>query len=619
MSKLLKGIPIIVFLLSYSAMAQQFDSTKSYTLSPIEVTAERSIITEANMDPSKDRLAGIFESNGFSLIRKGVFFAQDIYADGLKRADINVVVDGERYHTACPNRMDSPLTRVNPIELASVDLIKTNGDLLSGLGGAVKFHRKVPLENPSFETGISGNTGAQQSIDAAFKFDGYSQMATLRYSAGSPYTDADGRTFKELYGYIDNYNYSLVEGSFRGSQKNLGYGGSFTYTEDVAFPYLLMDERLNKVFSAFFTYKKNKIYFNYTDHIMDNAMRESQMTMTTAAKNLTIGAVGDFYELFYRNWDSDNMFYQRASGNTILENHLMPNTKALSAAIHDQLTFGLFKLSGKLGIVNQSMNDVSMESFFNQYYDNAGYNRWFPTFGISLNYTNSINNKVGYGLMLEGAGEPPALEELYISVEKPMTKPNWSGNPTLDQPYRAVLRGMVAYEYLSLEIYYSRVWNYVNLTKIPGVKPVQTYNNVDASLIGTNFSFTSKFVDLSLSYTYAQNLTNDSPLSEIRPFESLLKLRSPKFWGMNLLAVISYEAEQTRIDLMLNESTTPAWYRADIGINYILDNLKIKFMIENVTNQLYYKHLSYLRNPFASGVNVFEPGRNVYLSFTYSI
>lgn len=99
------------------------------------------------MDLSKDRLSGIFESNGFSLIRKGVFFAQDIYADGLKRSDINVIVDGERYHTACPNRMDSPLTRVNQIELESVSLMKTSGDLLSGLGGVVNFHRKVPSEN----------------------------------------------------------------------------------------------------------------------------------------------------------------------------------------------------------------------------------------------------------------------------------------------------------------------------------------------------------------------------------------------------------------------------------------------------------------------------------------
>ena len=616
----LLGLCIVFLTGSFSLLlGQTEDSIKVYELPSIEITAKKMSFTDKNLDPSKERLGGIFESNGFSLIRKGVFFAQDIYADGLKRADINVVVDGERYHTACPNRMDSPLTRVNPIELASVDLIKTNGDLMSGLGGAVKFHRKVPLENPSFETGISGNTGAQQSMDAAFKFDGYSHMATLRYSTGSPYTDADGRTFKELYGYIDDYNYLLVEGSFRGKQKNFGYGGSFTYTEDVSFPYLLMDERLNKVYSAFFSYKKNKVYFNYTDHLMDNAMRASQMTMTTSATNLTVGAVGDFYELFYRSWDSDNEFYQRASGNMIIENHLMPNTKTLSAAIQDEMTFGLFKLSGKVGVVNQSMNDENSEDFFNQNYDDAKYNRWFPTFGVSLNYSNSINNTVGYGFMLEGAGETPSLEELYISVVKPMKKPNWSGNPTLDQPFRAGLRSMVAYQYLSLEVYFSQVWNYVNLTKIPGDKPVQTYDNVNARFIGTNFSFNSEFADLTFSYTFAQNLTNDSPLSEIRPFETTLKLRSPKFWNMSLFANMNYEAEQTRVDPALNESTTPAWYRADIGIRYELQNLKIKLELENVTNQLYYKHLSYLRNPFSSGADVFEPGRNVYLSFTYSI
>lgn len=617
MSKCLKGIPIIIFLISYSGIAQQNDSTRSYTLTPIEVTAERSVFTEKNLDPSKERMAGIFESNGFSLIRKGVFFAQDIYADGLKRADINVVVDGERYHTACPNRMDSPLTRVNPIELASVDLIKTNGDLLSSLGGVVKFHRKVPTQNPSFQTGISGNTGAQQSVDAAFKFEGYSHMATFRYSTGAPYTDADGRSFKELYGYIDNNNYTLAEGSFRGNQKDFGYGGSFTYTEDVSFPYLLMDERLNKVYSAFFNYKMNKVYFNYTDHIMDNALRESKMTMTTAAKNLTVGAVGDFYEFFYRNWDSDNDFVQRASGNIILENHLMPNTKTLSGAVQKSFSFNKFRLSGKLGVVNQSMNDKEMEVLY--YEQDAKFNRWFPIFGINFDYTNSINNSVGYGFILEAAGEAPDLEELYISVTKPMMKPTWIGNPNLDQTIRAGLRGMIAYDNLSLEVYYSQLWNYVNLTKVAAEKPIQTYDNVDAQLLGTNFSFTSEFVDLSLSYTYANNITNDSPLSEIRPFESMLKLRSPKFWNLNLFAIIAYEAEQTRVDVMLNESTTPAWYRADIGIRFELDYIKVSLEVENITNQLYYKHLSYLRNPFASGVNVFEPGRNIYLSFTYSI
>jgi len=600
-------------------LGQKEDSVKVYALPSIEITAKKISFADKNLDPSKEKLAGIFESNGFSLIRKGVFFAQDIYADGLKRADINVVVDGERYHTACPNRMDSPLTRVNPIELASVDLVKTNGDLLSGLGGVVKFHRKVPTENPSFQTGISGNAGAQQSVDAAFKFEGYSHMATFRYSTGAPYTDADGNTFKELYGYIDNNNYTLAEGSFRGSQKNFGYGGSFTYTEDVSFPYLLMDERLNKVYSAFFSYKMNKVYFNYTNHIMDNALRESKMTMTTAAKNLTVGVVGDFYEFFYRNWDSDNDFVQRASGNTIIENHLMPNTQTLSGAVQKSFSFNKFRLSGKLGIVNQSMNDAEREDFFNANFDDTNFNRWFPTFGVSFDYTNSINNSVGYGFMVETSGEPPSLEELYISVKKPLTKPTWSGNPNLNQPIRAGLRGMVAYENFSLEVYYSQIWNYINLIKVPGVKPLQTYDNVDAQLLGTNFSFTSKFVDLSMSYTYANNVTNDSPLSEIRPFESTLKLRSPKFWSINLFLNIAYEAEQSRVDATLNETATPAWYRADIGIKYEINKMQISLELENVTNQLYYKHLSYMRNPFSSGVNVFEPGRNVYLSFTYSI
>ncbi|VAX19705.1 hypothetical protein MNBD_IGNAVI01-2759 [hydrothermal vent metagenome] len=619
MRKFLKEIPIIIYLLTSSAIAQQDDTTRSYTLTPIEVTAERSVISETNMDISKERLSGIFESNGFSLIRKGVFFAQDIYADGLKRSDINVVVDGERYHTACPNRMDSPLTRVNPIELESVSLMKTNGGLLSGIGGVVNFHRKVPSENPSFQTGISANTAAQKSVDASFKFEGYSHMATLRYSTGSPYTDSEGRSFKDLYGYTDNFDYTLAEGSFQGNQNSFRYGGSFTYTEDVSFPYLMMDERLNKVFSAFFSYKNNKVYFNYTSHLMDNVIRESKMAMTTAAKNLTLGIVGDFYEVYYRNWDANNNFTQRTSGNILIENNLMPNTKTISAAAHHKFKFGHFRLSGKLGVVNQSMNDKESQLSYNNYENKGSFDRWFPIFGINIDYTNSISNSIGYGFILEAASEAPDLEELYISVNKPMKKPNWSGNPNLDQTIISGLRGMIAYENLSLEIYYSQLWGYVNLTEIPAEKPVQSYENINAQLIGTNFSFTSEFADLNLSYTYGQNLTNKLPLSEIRPFEVNFKLRSPKFWSMFFLAAITYEAEQTRVDPILSESTTPAWYKADIGIKYELDHLKINLMIENVTNQLYYRHLSYLRNPFASGFHVFEPGRNVYLSFTYSI
>jgi len=107
------------------------DTLKNYTLEQIEVSAKRINLGEANNKISKDNLGNILDKNGFSLIRKGVFFAQDIYADGLKKGDINVVIDGERYHSACPNRMDSPLTRINPLDLESVTLDKSSNNIQS--------------------------------------------------------------------------------------------------------------------------------------------------------------------------------------------------------------------------------------------------------------------------------------------------------------------------------------------------------------------------------------------------------------------------------------------------------------------------------------------------------
>jgi hypothetical protein len=101
--------------------SQAADSIRTYWISPIDVVARRVPIGEATVPLEKDGLGSVLSRNGFNMIRKGVFFAQDVYADGLKRGDLSVVIDGERYRSACPNRMDSPLTRVNPLDLAGGD------------------------------------------------------------------------------------------------------------------------------------------------------------------------------------------------------------------------------------------------------------------------------------------------------------------------------------------------------------------------------------------------------------------------------------------------------------------------------------------------------------------
>jgi iron complex outermembrane receptor protein len=70
-----------------------------------------------------------------------------------------------------------------------------------------------------------------------------------------------------------------------------------------------------------------------------------------------------------------------------------------------------------------------------------------------------------------------------------------------------------------------------------------------------------------------------------------------------------------RIDPSLNETTTPAWNTIDLGAVYSASTFLISLELENLTNTLYYKHLSYLRDPFASGYRVIEPGTTVRLNF----
>ena len=174
----------LLFLISINLCAQWSDSVKVYWLEPVEVTSQKLSLGNYQTPVEKDNLSSLLNRNGFNLIRKGVFFAQDIYVDGFRKGDIAVVVDGERYHCACPNRMDSPLSRVNPLELESLELNKTAGNIQSGLGGQVSFHRTAPVEPISLRAGLSGLSAASQSFDGSLAAEGYNQRLSLRYSSG---------------------------------------------------------------------------------------------------------------------------------------------------------------------------------------------------------------------------------------------------------------------------------------------------------------------------------------------------------------------------------------------------------------------------------------------------
>ncbi|MCU0332394.1 MAG: hypothetical protein MUC75_03370, partial [Ignavibacteriaceae bacterium] len=203
----------------------------------------------------------------------------------------------------------------------------------------------------------------------------------------------------------------------------------------------------------------------------------------------------------------------------------------------------------------------------------------------------------GTGAIIEAASEAPETEYLFIAIQRPMTNPNWSGNPTLNQPMRGTVRGSVNYQRIRLELFATQAWNYVNLTNTSvGMKPYTTYENVNAYFLGLNFGFEWKFIKMNASYTYAQNTTNESPLSEIQPLSVSTSLTSPSFYNTFVYLKHTYNDAQLRVDELASA-------------------FLISLEVENITNALYYQHLSYLRDPFASGSRVFEPGTTVRLNF----
>lgn len=613
--KYLSTLFISIFFLTNNLIAQWDDSIKVYWLEPVEITSQKLKLGDYQTPVEKDNLSSLLNRNGFNLIRKGVFFAQDVYADGFKKGDVSVVVDGERYHCACPNRMDSPLSRVNPMELESVELSKTAGTIQSGLGGKVSFHRTVPVEPISVKAGFSGSSAASQSFDGSLTAEGYSQRLSLRYSTGNPYEDANGRSFKDLYGYKDIANYKLAEASYNGKNEKWEYGAAFTYTENVSFPYLRMDERDNKIFNGHVSYDDNKLYFNYTRHVMNNGLRQGMMYMENIGKNLTVGAVGEFYDLFFRDWNLD---YTMVMPTMTITNKMIPDVRHFYAALNKSLNFGKYTLSGKAGVSHQAIGEKDRLEFYKSLYPDAEESVWFPVFGVSANYATMLDNDWGAGALIEAGSEAPETEYLFITLQRPMTNPNWSGNPTLNQPIRGTIRGSVNYQKIRLELFTTQVWNYVSLTNTTvGMKPYSTYENVNAYILGVNFNLDWKFIEMNASYTYAQNTTNDSPLSEIQPLSISTKLTSPIFFKTLIYIKHTYNDAQTRVDGFLNELTTPDWNRLDIGAVYNADSFLISLEIENLTNALYYQHLSYLRDPFASGSRVFEPGRTVRMNFRY--
>lgn len=606
----------LLFLTIFSS-AQEIDSVKTYSLSQITVFGKKYSIARSEFPVEKDNLSSVLELGGFNIIRKGVFLAQDIYADGLKRGDYSIVVDGERYHNACPMRMDAPITRINPIEVETIELVKSSANLHSSLGGTVAINRSIPKPDFNFSGSMTKVFGKSNENDIALSAEKFENRISLRYNDGIPYETGNNKSFKDLYGYKNSSKYHFGEASLFGVFGDWKYSASFMYTDNVTFPYLQMDERKSLVYNGSLSYDDFKIYFNYTDHLMNNDLRVSTMFMETHAKNLTIGIKSNSMEAYYRYWNADNEMMM-SNGTMKIYNNILPKINLYSANLFHGLQFEGFNFTGKVGFAFYNLGNKDILNFYSNVFGDVKDKRFIPIAGFSVSRSFLISNEFSLSSMLDFAAEAPEAEALYITVKRMMGKPYWSGNPNLDQPLRTTIRTNLSFKVLNSEFFFSYISNYVYLaSKKGGMQNYQTFGNVNALLAGFSLSADFDFIESRLTYTYGENADTKSPLSEILPMQVITKVSLPELYNMFLYFRHTYENAQKRVDPSVKETAGSTWNRIDAGLNWNYKPMIFTVEAENILNSNYSKHLSYVRDPFASGFRIFEPGLTFRVNIRY--
>lgn len=585
-----------------------------------ETPADTLVVTGRSLEPgarllplSADTFSSVFERDGAALIRRGGGLAADLYLEGFKRGDLLATLDGERHHTACPNRMDAVVGRINVLDVDRVVLSAGGAGAQTGLFGRVDYRRAHPAEAFGVRGYYEGGFEAAESWEggASVEVDGF--RATARALRQEAWLDGDGRGFTDLYGYADAAAATLTEATVHQVRGEWDVAASLVVTRDVLFPYLLMDERENDLWTLSAARAGHRVYVNKADHVMDNGLRAGGGAMVTDAATTTLGAVGPGYEFYARWWDADNVVGP-------LTNHLMPDVRRLGASFGTRFgpTDGLhFALHG--GVVTSRAADPAVLDFYREVNDAAARTTTSVPYSFALNARSGLLGGEWLG-RFEVASEPPELEQLFIAVRKPMGKPHWVGNPGLDDPVRVTLREEYRRGGLRLAGHLSYVDGYVQLaSRTVGTTNYQTFAGVDAYIASVTARFDHAWFSAGAAWTWGEQVDDHRPLAEMRPLTTDLALTPPPAGRLSGRLTWTHALEQTRVDPSQLELPTDAWDRLDLVVGVDLGPADLRIAVENLTDETYARHLSYARNPFAAGVRVNEPGRVIRVRTVFAL
>ncbi len=533
--------------------------------------------------------------------------------------------------------------------------------------GAGSFNFINPSLNISYaDSKLFGLAGFSYRYAKPYK-DGDGKKITEVYPENSPNRykpDArDSKAFEIKTGWA-RFGFSPVD------KHELEIAYTRQEMRHVLYPALLMDgikddaDRLNIKYKVKDLFNFN-FYYSKVEHWMDDRYRASSnntprgYSMATDAKTKAYGInleakLFDFkvgLNAYRRNWDAINYMWNQQQLAYRSQN-MIPDVDITGFGIFGEYDKQIMpKLRLKAGLRLDTVKSEADSSKANTdlyfaYHSTRSTSKTdtFPSGNVQLSYTlgNGLELFAGIGHSVRVSDQ----QERYIALQRMCNPPTnincaWVGNPKLKPSKNTELDVGLKYQgpkgYARATLFYSHVDDYIYVYKQNVVNPnmmnpngaqAYSYTNIDARFFGFEVSslynlMGNFFLSSALSYVDARKDTDasknitDKDVAETPPLTARVSLRyDTGLWFVEPEFVAT--STQSKVDSDLKEQETSGYGIVNIKVGANYKNFTLTAGVDNVFDRKYYSHLSYIRNPFASGVRVPEPGRNFYITASYS-
>ncbi len=631
---------------------------------------EASAIRESG---AKDVGEALSTTVGVWKIRKGGI-GNDVVVRGLGQRDLSVLIDGQRVHGACPNRMDPAAFHVDFAEVERIEVAKGPFDMRNqgSLGGVVNVVTRRPEKGvhvtPLLAAGSFGFVNP--AVSASWAGEQLSVLGGYSYRVSEAFRDGNGTRFTETTNYrpeaFGQDAFEIGTGWARlgwrsGDRHQVQLGWTRQEADSVLYPYLKMDavyddtDRVNLLYEArelggAVKGLTARVSYARVDHWMTDDSRLSSVgtprgwSMGTDASTETSEARFEVQfagasvgvEASRRRWDARTAM----AGMGYREQPTIPDVTTdvvgvFAEGTRDLGSHLLLSAGARLDYARSDADEsVANTDLYYTYYGTRATSASHTLPGGKLRLGWARPGGFELAATLGHAARVGEANELFMALRR--KGHDWVGYPELKPARNTGIDVTAAWERggvrLTGSVFANWIANFIDVVARDRLSPgmgnsdARSWANVDARLRGVEATAvvplaTRVFLSGDVAYvrgtkTLAPEVgVTDEDLAEIPPLRGRLTARydDGRFFGV---VEGIFSGGQDHVDSSLDEETTAGWATGNISAGYRRGKWSGTLGVSNLFDRYYTEHLSYQRDPFRSGIRVAEPGRAVFINLS---